>query len=142
MGPDIFDRTVDAEALIASAIVRAAPRHRTIMLLMDANWCPWCRRLHQAITENPEVAALLNRQFILVYVDVSTRNDRKRNARTVGRFGNPVQEFGLPVFVVLDARGNKVGVRETSSLSAPTDEEVSRKLLAFLRNSIPSTPKT
>lgn len=66
MGPDIFDRTADAEQLIARATAQATREQKPVLLLVGANWCPWCRRLHQAITTNPQIVALLKEHFVLV----------------------------------------------------------------------------
>ena len=102
------------------------------MLIFGANWCPWCRRLHQVFTVAPAVRARLRDDFVLVYVDANTRNDKKRNVAVQERYGNPIQKHGLPVMVVLDSDGRQLTTRETSSLSAPTDEEVARRVAAFL----------
>jgi len=132
MGPDIFDRHVKGEVLIDQAIARAQKENKRIVLIFGANWCPWCRRLHRAFTEAPAVLAQLRDDFVLVHIDANTRNDRKRNAAVQERYGNPIQKHGLPVLVVLDGDGKHLATRETSSLSAPTDEEVARRVAAFL----------
>lgn len=133
MGPDIFDRSAEAEKLITSAIERAARERKRIVLFFGANWCPWCRRLHKAIMGTPEVITLLNEQLILVYVDANTRNDKRRNATTLERFGNPVAKHGLPVLVELESDGTLLAVQETASIAAPSDDEVARRLQALLK---------
>ena len=134
MGPDIFDRSIDAEKLISRAINQATREQKRIVLLFGANWCPWCRSLHSAMTRSTEIVNLLNERFVLVYVDANTRVNKKRNAATLERFGNPIQKYGLPVFVVLASNGTTVATQETQSLAAPTDDEVARRLLALLRS--------
>ncbi len=132
MGPDIFDRQAKGEVLIDQAVARAQREHKRIVLVFGANWCPWCRRLHQIFSEAPTVRARLRDDFVLVYVDANTRNDKRRNAAVQEQYGNPIQKHGLPVMVVLDLDGKQLTTRETSSLSAPTDEEVARRVAAFL----------
>ena len=132
MGSDIFDRHIKGEVLIDQAVARAQQENKRIVLVFGANWCPWCRRLHQVFTDAPAVRARLRDDFVLVYVDANTRNDRKRNAAVQERYGNPIQQHGLPVMVVLDRDGKPLTTRETSSLAAPTDEEVARRVATFL----------
>ena len=131
MGPDIFDAGAKAETLIKDATVQAARENKRVLLLFGANWCPWCRRLHQALSSDPRVSERLRQHFILVYLDANTRNDRKRNAAVIERYGNPLQ-YGLPVFVVLDAKGERLATQETASLSDPTGKGTVEKILAFL----------
>lgn len=132
MGADIFDRQIKGEELIQKAVAQAQQDGKRIVLFFGANWCPWCRRLHHVFTGNPAVSTTLRQSFVLVYLDANTRNDKKRNAAVMERYGNPIQKHGLPVLVVLASDGTPLTTRETSSLAAPSDEEVARRVAAFL----------
>lgn len=141
MGPDIFDRHAKGEVLIDQAVARAQKENKRIVLVFGANWCPWCRRLHQVFTGAPAVRTRLRDDFVLVHIDANTRNDRKRNSSVQERYGNPIQIHGLPVLVVLDRDGRPLTTRETSSLSAPTDEEVAGRVAAFLAQWAPPSDR-
>ena len=132
MGPDIFDPRAKAEDLIAEATSRAKREDKRVLLLFGANWCPWCRRLHAALSTDQAVRDRLQSKFILVHIDANTRNDKNRNAAVLEKFGQPTLEHGLPVFVILDREGRQIGTRETASLAADTDAKVAARLLAFL----------
>ena len=131
MGPDIFDPKAKAEILIADAVTQASREDKRVLLLFGANWCPWCRRLHAALTD-PAVQARLRANFLLVYVDANTRNDKSRNVTVLENYGNPTLKHGLPVFVILDRDGRHIGTRETSTLPDDTDQKVTARVLAFL----------
>ena len=121
MGADIFDPKTPGEQLVATAITQAQKEKKHVLLFFGANWCPWCRRLHAALTKDVAIQAELKERFVLVFIDANTRNDKSRNADLLARYGNPTLEFGLPVFVILDRDGKHIGTRETASLSADTD---------------------
>lgn len=131
MGPDIFDVQVPGEAMIESALIQAADGNKRVIVFFGANWCPWCRRLHDAFTKEPLVTELLRRHFVLVYVDANFRRDKKRNAELLTKYGNPLR-LGLPALVVLDAKGRQLATQETQSLSDPTDLGVAKKIVAAL----------
>ena len=131
MGPDVFDPKIKAEELIEKAVVQATRENKRILLLFGANWCPWCRRLHAALTEDVAVQERLKRKFILLFIDANTRNDKTRNAAVIEKYGNPLQH-GLPVFVVLDRDGTQLTTRETASLAADTDAKVAARVMKFL----------
>jgi thiol-disulfide isomerase/thioredoxin len=131
LGPDIFDPRARGEELIDGALVQAAREGRRVLVLFGANWCPWTRRLHRALSADAEVLSTLRRGFVLVYVDANTRKDKKRNAAVIEKYGNPLR-FGIPVFVVLERDGALLTTRETQSLAAVTDGEVAARLKQFL----------
>ena len=132
MGPDIYDPKAPAEKLIASAIQHAKSEDKRVLLLFGANWCPWCRRLHRALTLESAAQTQLRQKFVLVFIDANTRNDKQRNAAVIAKYGDPLQ-YGLPVFVVLDREGKQLTTRETASLAADTDAQVGERVLAFLK---------
>lgn len=132
MGADIFDPKAPGEELVAGAVRQARSADKRILVLFGANWCPWCRRLHAALTKEPAIQARLRDKFILVFADANTRNDKNRNAALLERYGNPTLQFGLPVFVILDREGKQIGTRETASLAADTDAKVAHNILTFL----------
>jgi len=131
MGADIYDTKAPAEKLITDAVTQAKREDKRVLLLFGANWCPWCRRLHKALTQEPAVQARLRQKFVLVFIDANTRNDKQRNAAVIAKYGNPLQ-YGLPVFVVLDRDGTQLTTRETASLAADTDAQVASRVVAFL----------
>lgn len=131
MGPDVFDPRARGEELIAGALAQAAREDKRVLVLFGANWCPWTRRLHRALSTDAAVLRTLSRSFVLVYVDANTRKDKKRNAAVIEQYGNPLR-FGIPVFVVLERDGALLTTRETQSLAAVTDEEVAVRVKQFL----------
>jgi thioredoxin-related protein len=142
MGPDIFDRQARGGELVAQAVTRAQQEGKRVVLLFGANWCPWCRRLHHAFTDDSGVVAILRRSFVLVHVDANTRNDKKRNADIIARYGDPLQKYGLPAIVVLEADGRQLTTQETASWAAPADEEVARRVTAFLASWAPGVKQS
>jgi thioredoxin-related protein len=141
MGPDIFDPRAKGAELIGAALTRASREHKRVLVLFGANWCPWTRRLHRALSTDAGIGKTLQRSFVLVYVDANTRNDKKRNAAVNEKYSNPLR-FGIPVFVVLEHDGALLGTQETQSLAAVTDAEVVERLGRFLNAWARVVPKT
>lgn len=132
MGPDIFDVKAPAEDLIADALVTAKREDKQVLLLFGANWCPWCRRLHRALSTDERIRARLESSFVLVHVDANTRQDKNRNAAVLKKYGDPIAKYGLPVFVILAADGRQLTTRETASLAAESGTEEADRILKFL----------
>lgn len=128
---DIYDAKADGTLLIEAALVRAHAEHKRVLLDFGANWCPWCHSLHRLFTDDRKVSAALNASYVLVMVDVNTRDGVARNAGVNARYGNPVR-LGLPVLVVLDGNGKPLCTQDTGELEEGRGHSPA-KVLAFLR---------
>ena len=130
MGPDIYNVSVSGAKDLDAALAQARAEHKRVLVDFGANWCIWCRRLHQAFESNPEVAAKLRASYVVVMVDVNRRHGPARNADLVSRFGNPTKN-GIPVIVVLGRDGRPL-VTEDTDLLGEGDGYSPRKILNFL----------
>ena len=135
-GPDIYDPQADGAAQVAGALKEARSGHKVVLLDLGANWCSWCHALHRLFTTDPAVAAALDRDFVVVMIDVNTRHGVKRNADLNLKYGDPVR-LGLPVLVVLDADGRQLTTQDSGELENGKDAHDPAKVLAFLRQWAP-----
>lgn len=87
-------------------------------LLIDdgAVWCHWCHVMDQATYSDPEVATLINRNFVPIKIDADARPDidgryQKAASRLSGAAGWPLTAFAMPdgklflAFGYMPARG-------------------------------------
>src|SRR5258708_19633140 len=66
---DIYPANVDAKAEIAEALANAAKTHRRVILVFGGNWCYDCHVLDAAF-HSPEIAPTLNKNFVVVHVNI------------------------------------------------------------------------
>ena len=130
MGPDIYDTQANGGEQIAAALKKAAPSKKHVLVVFGANWCIWCRRLHETFASSPKVAAALRADYEVVLVDVNTRHGEHRNSEVDRRYGTPTKE-GLPVLVVLDSRGIQLTTQETGVFEEGAAHSP-HKILGFL----------
>lgn len=129
-GPDVYDTHADGEAQIAAALGKASAEHKLVLLDFGANWCIWCRRLHSTFETDPAVSGALDRGFVVVMIDVNTRNGVKRNAGVNERYGDPIKH-GIPVLVVLDSDGKQLTTKDSGELEEGEGHSPA-KITAFL----------
>jgi thiol:disulfide interchange protein len=135
MGPDLYDVHANGAAQVAAAVSQAAAEHKRVILVFGANWCIWCRRLHSTFAGDPGVATALKKDFVVVRIDVNTRNGVKRNADVNARYGNPI-EHGIPMLVVLDSGGKQLTTKDSGDLEEG-DAHSPAKITAFLASWAP-----
>jgi uncharacterized protein YyaL (SSP411 family) len=78
----------------------AGPAHRRVLLVFGGNWCYDCHVLDAAFHE-PDLAALLNRHFIVVHVDVGNYD---KNLDLTEKYKVPLNK-GVPALAVLAPDG-------------------------------------
>jgi protein disulfide-isomerase len=99
----IYDEKADASRQIAAALAAAAPPGkpvRNIVLVFGANWCPDCHALDDNM-HKPELAALIEKHFVVVKIDVGRMD---KNLDVALKHGVPVKR-GIPALAVLDSKG-------------------------------------
>ncbi len=110
--PDGYDPARDAHADVRAALARAAHTHREVLLDFGANWCPDCVAL-DTMFRTGTVAPLLNRDYVVVAVDVGEFN---HNLDLAVRYVN-LQTSGIPALVVLKPDGTKRTATDDGSFS-------------------------
>lgn len=94
-----YDSKADVAAQIEALVADRAAGKR-ILLTFGGNWCADSRSLEKRY-RTPELAALLEREFRVLHVDVGTFH---RNLDIAERYGNPIDK-GIPSVVLLAPDG-------------------------------------
>ncbi len=90
----------DAKLILGEALSRASSDDKRVLLTFGAPWCGWCHKLHDWLAQ-PEIAAILDRDFIVAQVDV----DRMTGGKDVMSRYRSDASGGIPWFAILDVKG-------------------------------------
>ena len=127
----IYDPHADGEQQLAAALAQAQREGKRVLLNLGANWCGDSQAMHRLLRDDPKIARVLSRHYVLVRVDVNRRDGLARNAGLVARFGDPLAR-GIPVLLVLASDGTLLNTDPPERL-ADSDHEQPTKVLAYLR---------
>jgi len=103
-GP-LYPETSRGEADVKAAIEQAAASGKRVLVDFGGNWCGDCKVLDMHL-KRPENAALLEKRYVLVHVNVGDKGIDS-NFALAERFGIPLRK-GVPALAVLDAHGRVV----------------------------------
>lgn len=103
--PRPFDESRNAMMDVDAALAAASISGRNILLVLGANWCHDSRGL-AANFERPELAAVIEDNYELVWVDVGRRD---RNLDIAARFG-VFEVLGTPTVLIVSPDGNLLNV--------------------------------
>jgi uncharacterized protein YyaL (SSP411 family) len=122
---------LDGTKQIADALAAAKAGNKRVVLQFKANWCGWCTLLHNLFENDKEISAILQKNYVVVLVDVNQYHNDEVNTR----YGNPTSH-GLPVIVILDADGKQLTTKDTGQLEEG-DHHDPQKVFEFLKAWVP-----
>jgi thiol:disulfide interchange protein len=114
----IYDEKADAREQIAEALKHAKKENRRVLIQWGANWCGWCRLLHDTFKKDKDIRRKLLYEYDLVLIDVGKFDKNIDYAMTLGA---DLKANGLPYLTVLNADGAPIANQETGSLEAKID---------------------
>ncbi|MEZ0325777.1 MAG: thioredoxin family protein [Fimbriimonas sp.] len=105
-----FADVKSASAVLSSAQTKARLEKKNVLVMFDASWCGWCRRLEKFV-EDKEMRKLLEKSFVLVTLDVLENEDKKALENPGGseyleKFGG--KDAGLPFTAAIDPSGKLI----------------------------------
>jgi thioredoxin-related protein len=137
--PQLYNPKADAKADIATAVKKASAENKHVLLQLGGNWCGWCILFNNLATTNDTLKTYIDKNYIVVHVNYSPEN---MNEEVFASLGYP-QRFGFPVFVILDAKGQRLHTQNSEYLEKGKGHST-QKVLQFLENWSPASidPKT
>lgn len=136
----VYDDSADPMKQIQTAVEQAAATGKNVICQVGGNWCPWCLRFAAFITEDAEIAKLVEENFVYVHINNQHKNAvtgrNEPNVEAMARLGNPGR-FGYPVMVVLDGKGNILHFQDSSYLEEGKGYNKS-KVVRFFKNWTPT----
>lgn len=110
----LYNPKANAAQDIKLAVAKAAQEHKNVLVQVGGNWCIWCTRFNTTVKEHDTLSRLMAENYITVHLNYSPEN---KNEALLTKLDFP-QRFGFPVFVILDAKGNRIHTQNSAYLEA------------------------
>lgn len=140
----VYDEDINPAQQIDQALTRAKARGKFVVCQVGGNWCPWCLRFADFITNDTAISKVIGENFEYIHVNYTPRKSEgeakaEQAAALMKRLGN-CGRFGFPVFVVLDEDGNVIHIQDSSFLEEGQGYN-QEKVLRFFRSWTPKAAK-
>jgi thioredoxin-related protein len=129
----LYSPAADAKADIAEAVKKASKENKNVLLQIGGNWCVWCIRFNNMVTQDPDLNKYVRDNFVIVHVNYSEENT---NDKLMADLGYP-QRFGFPVFAVLDGKGDHIHTQNSEYLEEGKGYS-KEKVMEFFKNWSPA----
>lgn len=138
----VYNEDIDPLEQIEEAVVRAKADGKYVICQVGGNWCPWCLRFADFITNDSTVSAVISENFEYIHVNYNPRRSggevQQQQAAALMKRLNNCGRFGFPVFVVLDEEGRVLHIQDSSFLEEGQGYD-REKVLRFFRNWTPKS---
>ncbi|HPE58261.1 MAG TPA: thioredoxin family protein [Bacteroidales bacterium] len=128
-----YDPALDGHKQINDAVAKAKAKDKHVFLMIGGNWCKWCMSFHKFIHENAAIDSTLHADYVFVLLNYSREN---KNLDILADLDYP-QRFGFPVFVILDADGNRIHTQNSAYVEKGEGYD-EKKVLDFLKHWSPA----
>ena len=140
----VYNENVNPLEQIDQALVKAKSEGKFVVCQVGGNWCPWCLRFADFITNDSTISKVIADNFEYIHVNYNPRKsgseEQRQQAKALMKRLNNCGRFGFPVFVVLDEEGRVIHIQDSSFLEEGQGYN-QEKVLRFFKNWTPSAVK-
>jgi thioredoxin-related protein len=108
----LYNPGENAEKGIEDAVKMAKKENKNVFVQVGGNWCIWCARFNDLISNDPSIDSLVRANYIVYHLNYSKEN---YNAGLLKKYRFP-QRFGFPVFLILDGKGDLIHTQNSEYL--------------------------
>lgn len=108
----LYNPSANVKTDIAKALAKAKKEGKHVLIQVGGNWCTWCYRFHNFVEKDTALNRIEKESYVVYHLNYSKEN---KNLDALKSLGFP-QRFGFPVFVILDANGNRLNTQDSSLL--------------------------
>lgn len=131
----VYNEQINPLEQIDQALAQAKSEGKFVICQVGGNWCPWCLRFADFITNDSTINSVIEQNFVYIHVNYHPRKATEWSAAMMKRLNNP-ERFGFPVFVVLDEQGHVLHIQDSSFLEEGKGYN-KEKVLRFFQNWTP-----
>ena len=140
----VYNEDINPIEQIDAAVMKAQSEGKFVICQVGGNWCPWCLRFADFITNDTTISKVISENFEYIHVNYNPRKSEgavkaQEAAALMKRLDN-CGRFGFPVFVVLDESGKVINIQDSSFLEEGQSYN-QEKVLRLFKNWTPKAVK-
>ena len=126
----LYNPAANAEKDVEAAVKKAKKVNKYVLLQVGGNWCSWCVEFARFAKADPKIDSVMKAGFVWYHLNWSKEN---KNEKILARYGYP-QRFGFPVFIILNAKGERLNTQNSAYLEDGKKSYDREKVQEFLEN--------
>ena len=131
----VYNEDLNPLEQIDQALVQAKAEGKFVVCQVGGNWCPWCLRFADFITNDSTINSVIEQNFVYIHANYHPRKAGEVGQALMKRLNN-AGRFGFPVLVILDEQGQVIHIQDSGLLEE--DKSYNKeKVLHFFQNWTP-----
>ena len=140
----VYNEDINPIEQIDQTIVKAKSEGKYVICQVGGNWCPWCLKFADFITNDTTISKVIADNYEYIHVNYNPRKsqgeEKLEQGKALMQRLNNAGRFGYPVFVVLDENGKILHIQDSSFLEEGEGYN-QEKVLRFFKNWTPKAVK-
>ena len=132
----VYNEQINPLDQIDQALVQASSEGKFVICQVGGNWCPWCLRFADFITNDSTINAVIEQNFVYIHANYHPRKAGEVGEALMKRLNN-AGRFGFPVLVILDEQGKVIHIQDSGLLEEGKGYN-KEKVLRFFQNWTPA----
>lgn len=132
----VYNEQINPLEQIDQAILQAKAEGKFVICQVGGNWCPWCLRFADFITNDSTINSVIEQNFVYIHVNYHPRKAGEVGKTLMKRLNN-AGRFGFPVLVVLDEEGQIIHIQDSGLLEEDKSYN-QKKVLTFFKQWTPA----
>ena len=141
----VYNEELNPLEQIDKTLVKAKADDKFVVCQVGGNWCSWCLRFADFVTNDTTISKVIADNFEYIHVNYNPRKSggeaQQQQAKALMARLDNCSRFGFPVFVVLDASGKVLHIQDSSFLEEGKSYN-KEKVLRFFKNWTPKAVKS
>ena len=136
----VYNEQINPLKQIDQALAQAKAEDKFVICQVGGNWCPWCLRFADFITNDSTINSVIEQNFVYIHANYHPRKASEVGKAFMKRLNN-AGRFGFSVLVVLDEQGNVLHIQDSGLLEEGKGYN-QKKVLSFFQNWTPKAVRT
>ena len=141
----VYNEEINPLEQIDQAVSKAKADGKFVVCQVGGNWCIWCLRFADFITNDTTISRVIGDNFEYIHVNYNPRKAEgaektAQAAALMARLDN-CGRFGFPVFVILNDEGKVIHIQDSSFLEEGKGYS-QEKVLRFFKSWTPQAVKS
>ncbi len=136
----VYNEEINPLEQIDQTLAKAKSDGKFVVCQVGGNWCIWCLRFADFITNDTTISKVIDENFEYIHVNYNPRKsegaEKAQQAAALMKRLDNCGRFGFPVFVVLNADGKVLHIQDSSFLEEGQSYN-QEKVLRFFKNWTP-----
>ena len=116
----VYNEDINPIEQIDEAIARAKDEGKFVVCQVGGNWCPWCLRFADFVTNDTTISKVIDENYVFIHVNYNPKKSRTdaqaQQSKALMQRLNNCGRLGFPVFVVIDQAGRILHLQDSSFL--------------------------